>query len=226
MTSVFDELVEEYPAWWIDALGEHNHVGGLESTRWLLERAQLKPGAKMLDAGAFVGGAARRAALETGADVIAMDLGGDFLRAGRRMGGGDRVTWVTAASHNLPFRDSAFNSVWCMDAYIAPREFTRVAAPGARLCLCCEVPVDSRGGLEAFLEEWAELGWELAAHRQLSLEAAQAWRTAEADLVRHRPRYLQRYGERGYVMQLDILGDLVRSYELGEQGHGLFVFSR
>jgi ubiquinone/menaquinone biosynthesis C-methylase UbiE len=180
----------------------------------------------MLDAGAFVGGAARRAARETGADIIAMDLGEDFLRAGQRMEGGDRVAWVTGASHKLPFREGAFNSVWCMDAYIAPREFTRVAAPGATLCLCCEVPVDSRGGLEAFLEEWAELGWELAAHRQLSLEAAQAWRTAEADLVRHRPRYIQRYGERGYVMQLDILGDLVRSYELGEQGHGLFVFSR
>jgi SAM-dependent methyltransferase len=226
MTSVFDELVEEYPAWWIDALGEHNHIGGAETTRWLLERSRLTPGKRMLDAGSFVGGAAREAAMRAGADAIALDLGGDFLRAGRQMAGGECVNWIVGSSSKLPFADGSFDSVWSLDAYIAPREFTRVAARGATLCLCCEVPVDSRGGLEAFLEEWGELGWELAAHKPLSLDATQAWRTAEADLVRHRPRYLQRYGERGYLMQLDILGDLVRSYELGEQGHGLFVFSR
>jgi len=226
MTSVFDELVEEYPAWWIDALGEHNHIGGVETTRWLLQRSCLTTGRRMLDAGSFVGGAAREAALSVGAQAVAIDVGEDFLRAGQRMPGGELVSWVIGTAQKLPFATGTFDSVWSLDSYIAPREFTRVAAPGATLCLCCEVPVDSRGGLEAFLEEWGELGWELRAHKQMSLEATQAWRTAEADLVRHRPRYLQRYGERGYLMQLDILGDLVRSYELGEQGHGLFVLSR
>ena len=96
----------------------------------------------------------------------------------------------------------------------------------ATAAICTEVPVDGRGGHEAFVEEWEALGWELAAHRQLSGEATHAWRMAEAQLVRRRPYFRERYGERGYEMQLDMLADLVHLYERGEQGHGLFVFRR
>lgn len=226
MQTIFDELVAEYPVWWIDALGEHNHIGGAQATKWLLQRARLSPGARMLDAGAFVGAAARMAARETGARPVATDLNRDFLAAGRSMPGGALVEWVTAANERLPFRDRSFASVWCLDSALAPRELTRVAAAGATLCLCCEVPVDGRGGLEAFLEEWEALGWRLVAHKPLSLEATEAWRRAENLLVRNRPRYEERYGKRGYLYALDTLADLVRAYEYGERGHGLFVFEK
>lgn len=226
MQTIFDELVAEYPVWWIDALGEHNHIGGAQATKWLLQRARLSPGARMLDAGAFVGAAARMAARETGARPVATDLNRDFLAAGQSMPGGALVEWVTAANERLPFRDRSFASVWCLDSALAPRELTRVAAAGATLCLCCEVPVDGRGGLEAFLEEWEALGWRLVAHKPLSLEATEAWRRAENLLVRNRPRYEERYGKRGYLYALDTLADLVRAYEYGERGHGLFVFEK
>ena len=39
MAYTLEQLGERYGAWWIDALGEHNHIGGLDSTRWLLDRA-------------------------------------------------------------------------------------------------------------------------------------------------------------------------------------------
>lgn len=226
MTAALEQLTEEYAAWWIDFLGEHNHIGGEAATRWLLERAGLAPGKRMLDCGAFVGAAARMAAAETGCEAVALDLNADFLQAGRALESGSLVAWVTADSGRLPFRDSTFDSVWALDTYIGMRELSRVARPGATLCLCCEVPVDGRGGVEAFIEEWAEYGWELAGHKEMSTDATNTWRKAEADLVRQRPHYEQRYGTRPYLRQLDMLYAMVQSYERHEQGHGLFVFRR
>lgn len=226
VATVLEQLAEEYPAWWVDFLGEHNHVGGAEATRWLMERAGMAPGDRMLDAGAFVGAAARYAFTHGGATPMACDINADFLRAGREMEGGGGVAWVVASTHRLPFPDRAFASVWCLDSYLAPRELSRVAAMRATLCLCCETPVDSRGGLDAFIEEWEGFGWRMKAHRAMSLEATQTWRRAEADLVRRRQVYEPRYGKRGYLGQLDLLGNLVLSYERGEMGHGLFVFAR
>ena len=89
-----------------------------------------------------------------------------------------------------------------------------------------QAPVDSRGGAEAFQDEWAEYGWELTAHKPLSLEATNAWRRAEGELVWRRPHYEERYGKRSYLAQLDLLTHMVQTYERGEVGHGLYVFRR
>lgn len=225
--TAFDALVEEYPAWWIDFLGEHNHVGGVEATKWLLERSGLGPGKRMLDAGAFVGAAARMAIAQTGCSAFATDLGQDFLVAGREMPGGDAVHWVLGSTHRLPFADAVFDSTWCMDSYVAPCELSRVTKRAeVTLCLCAELPVDNRGGLESFIDEWAEFGWSLAGHKSLTLEAIQVWRNAEAVLVAKRTHYEARYGKRAYLAQLDQMAHLVQTYERGEAGHGLLVFSR
>ena len=220
-----ERLAESYPVWWVDLLGEHNHAGGIEATRWLLQRADLRPGTTMLDCGAFVGAAARLARRQ-GACPVALDAVADFLAAGREMEGGDGVSWVAGAAARLPFAGASFDSVWSLDAPAPARELTRVAAPGATLCLACEAPTDGRGGLEAFLDEWAAHGWALAAHRPFTLEALQTWRRVEADLVARRPYFEPRYGKRPYLAQLDAIGGLVRAYERGEQGHGLFVFRK
>src|SRR5512135_3612526 len=162
MTSVLEPLAADYAAWWIDFLGEFNHVGGEEASRWLLDRSRLQRGDVMLDAGAFVGSSARLAAERTGCVAVATDINPDFLVAGRDLRGGSQVRMVTASTNRLPFRDSVFASVWCLDSYIAPGELSRVAGSRSTLCLCCETPVDSRGGVEAFIDEWAEYGWHLA----------------------------------------------------------------
>lgn len=222
---VLESLAEEYPAWWIDLLGEQNHVGGIDATRWLYERSGLAPGRSMLDAGAFVGGAARFAAAE-GATAWATDVVPDFLAAGRQLEFGERVRWAAADSRRLPFRDATFDSVWCLDAPPYPREFTRVARPGATLCLCTEVPADGRGGFESLQDEWSGYGWTMTAHRPMTLEALQAWRAAEAQLASRRQHFEPRYSHQGYLHQLDLLAHLVQSYERGGMGHGLFVFRR
>ena len=226
MPTPLETLSEAYAAWWIDFLGEHNHVGGAEATRWLLDRSRLEAGERMLDCGAFVGAAARLAAERLGALAVACDVGADFLQAGRQLHGGDAVQWVTADTQRLPFRDGSFQSVWALDTYISIREMTRVAATRATICLCAESPTDSRGGGDSFIQEWEEYGWALAAHRQMNSEATQAWRAAEAEMVRSRHRVEDRYGTRNYLRQLDTVATLVQAYERGEQGHGLFVFAR
>jgi len=223
--TVLDDLSEEYPAWWVDLLGEHNHVGGIEATRWLLDRARLGPGRRMLDCGAFVGASARLAAAE-GADAVALDLVPDFLAAGRKMECGERVTWVAGDTRRLPFRDATFDSVWSLDSTLHLAEMTRVARPGATLCLCAEVPADGRGGFEAVIDEWAASGWDLTSHKSMTLEAVQAWREAEAKLASRRQYFEPRYGNRGYLAQLDLLADMVVMYERGGVGHGLFVFTK
>lgn len=226
MSDALSRLADEYAAWWIDLLGEHNHIGGPDATRWLSERSGLGPGKRMLDTGAFVGAAARMVA-KSGAQPFATDMNLDFLVAGRQLAHGGEVTWVAADSARLPFRDGFFDSVWAMDTYISVRELSRLAAPsGSTLCLCCEVPVDGRGGVEAFIEEWAEFGWHLAAHKEMSNDATVTWRNAEAEMVRRRPFFEPRYGTRPYLRQLDMLMTMVASYERHEQGHGLFVFRR
>jgi len=219
------ELGDRYGAWWIDALGEHNHVGGVESTSWLFERSGLTGGSRMLDCGAFVGAAARFTA-ERGVRAVAGDLNAKFLAAGRAMEHGSDVRWVECATERLPFANGTFDSVWALDTAMPPRELSRVAGPRATLCLCCESPEDSRGGATAFEDEWAEHGWRLAAHKPLGLEATNTWRLAEAELVWRRPYYEERYGKRGYLAQLDLLTTMVQAYERGEMGHGLYVFRR
>jgi hypothetical protein len=220
-----DELGDRYGAWWIDALGEHNHVGGIEATRWLFERSGLAPGMRMLDCGAFVGAAARFAASK-GIEAIAADMNSEFLATGRALESGAAVRWVECATERLPFATGTFDSVWALDTSMPPRELSRVTAATSTLCLCCEAPNDSRGGAEAFVDEWSEYGWTLSAHKPLGLEATNTWRKIEGDLVWRRHYYEERYGKRGYLAQLDLLTTLVQSYERGEMSHGLYVFKR
>jgi hypothetical protein len=66
----------------------------------------------------------------------------------------------------------------------------------------------------------------MVAHKQLSYEALHLWRQAEGQIVARRSYYEPRYGRRAYLAHLDMLSELVRSYERNEQGHGLFVFKR
>lgn len=219
-------LADDYAAWWIDFLGEHNHVGGEEATRWLLDRARLAAGDRMLDCGAFVGASARIAARRLGVRPVAVDLEADFLKAGRELPGGEAVAWLVANTQRLPFPDQAFQSVWSLDSYISVREMSRVAAARATICLCCETPDDSRGGLDSFLDEWREFGWEMSAHKTVTIDALQAWRHAEAELVAKRSRYEARYGKRPYLGQLDLMSHLVAGYERGGMGHSLLVFAR
>lgn len=226
MTPVFDELIADYPAWWIDALGEHNHVGGAASTKWLLDRSGLEQGQRMIDLGAFVGATARYAATRTGAAAVATDLSAEFLRAGASMPGGERVQWLAADTGRLPFADATFDSLWCLDSSVDAREMSRVAKPNATICLCSEIPAEPAGGIRVYAEWWQSSGWTVEEHRDITADAVQTWRKTEADLIRRRQHFMARYGDRGYREHLDMLADLIHTYDTRRQSHGLFILRR
>ena len=81
-------------------------------------------------------------------------------------------------------------------------------------------------GVNGVAAEYTPFGWSLFAHRLMNSDATQLWRKAEAEFVRRRTHFQPRYGQREYLSQLDMLNTMLRSYEIGEMGHGLFVFTR
>jgi SAM-dependent methyltransferase len=106
-----------------------------------LERALGRSiaGLDVLNAGCGTGGF-DEAAARAGARVWGMDLDADAVTIARGRAGGDRV--VRAAAEALPFRDGAFDLVYCYstiehvgDAGRALAEMARVLRPGGALYL-------------------------------------------------------------------------------------------
>lgn len=61
------------------------HVGGIESTRELAARMELRPGMRVLDVGCGIGGPARYFASEQGCQVSAIDLTEEFVSAAKAL---------------------------------------------------------------------------------------------------------------------------------------------
>jgi ubiquinone/menaquinone biosynthesis C-methylase UbiE len=139
----------------------------LEPARDLVAAMHLTPGARVLDAGAGTGVAARIAseAVAPGGLVVALDPALEMLRAGRRRGLGIAVCGL---AEHLPFRDGSFDAVMAsfvishVPSYEAAlAEMVRVLAPGGKLGVTAWGPAEDRyrehwrrvaetfGGLEA-----------------------------------------------------------------------------
>ena len=112
--------------------------------RWVVDRAELPPGGRLLDVGAGTGDIAVEAMGRTaGASVIAADFTLEMMEVGRRRPGGKGIRWCQADALRLPFRDASFDAVTSgylirnvTDARLAFREQLRVVKPGGRVvCL-------------------------------------------------------------------------------------------
>jgi len=117
-----------------------------------LERLDVRPGQRLLDAGC---GEGRHCfgALERGADVVGLDLDRDSLRlAGRalrrraaergRQGREQLGAMLQGDTFRLPFRDASFDRVICAEVMEhvhdyrgAARELARVTRPGGRMAV-------------------------------------------------------------------------------------------
>jgi SAM-dependent methyltransferase len=117
-----------------------------------LERLDVRPGQRLLDAGC---GEGRHCfgALERGADVVGLDLDRDSLRlAGRALGrraaqrgrqGAEQLgAMLQGDTFHLPFRDASFDRVICAEVMEhvhdyrgAARELARVTKPGGRIAV-------------------------------------------------------------------------------------------
>ena len=115
---------------------------GGQDIRWrkeVIQRAQLHPGAALLDLGAGTGDLAREALTQQPqAHITAADFTFEMMRAGRKTA--DTFGWSNADALALPFENEAFNAVVSgflmrnvVDNLRALQEQWRVLKPGGRI---------------------------------------------------------------------------------------------
>jgi len=109
--------------------------------KWL----DLSPGKSLLDVACGAGGPAVRIAATTGASVIGIDVHEQAIAAGNALAAERGLSKVAAfrvvdAAQRLPFPDSTFNAITCIDAinHLSDRprvitEWVRLLKPGGRL---------------------------------------------------------------------------------------------
>ena len=89
------------------------HIGGIAATRELIGQMGLKPGATLLDIGSGVGGPARFAANEAGADVTGIDLTQSYVdiatSLSKRTAMADKTHFVQGSALDMPFADASFD---------------------------------------------------------------------------------------------------------------------
>ena len=107
-----------------------------------LEALELSPTDRLLDVGCGTG-AASRAAAETGASVLGVDLSPEMVKEAKTLAGTrENLAFEVADVEHLPFPDGRFTAVLCSNAFHhypdpegAVAEMARVLAPGGRLAL-------------------------------------------------------------------------------------------
>lgn len=117
------------------------HIGGIAATRELLGQMGLRPGARLLDIGSGVGGPARFAANDAGADVTGIDLTQSYVdiatSLSKRTGMGDKTHFVQGSALDMPFADASFDAAMILhvgmnlpDKKKLMSEAARVLEPG------------------------------------------------------------------------------------------------
>ncbi|MBN9222110.1 MAG: class I SAM-dependent methyltransferase [Mesorhizobium sp.] len=117
------------------------HIGGIAATRELLDQIGLIPGLRLLDIGSGVGGPARFAANNSGADVTGIDLTQSYVdiatSLSKRTGLADRTHFVQGSALDMPFADSSFDAAMILhvgmnlpDKRKLMSEAARVLRPG------------------------------------------------------------------------------------------------
>lgn len=125
---------------------DHFHTRGREATLELARRAGIARGARVVDVGGGIGGAARLLAAEHGCRVTVLDLTTDYCRVGeeltRRTGLEALVGFREGDALAIPFEEGAFDVAWTQhssmnvaDKAALYREMRRVLRPGGLLAL-------------------------------------------------------------------------------------------
>lgn len=145
-------------------------MGGLKSTRELVELCQIDTGAYVLDVGCGVGATPSYLARRLGCRVVALDVSARMIARARerakRDGIEDRVEFRVADVQELPFEDGLFHAVICEsvmtfveDKQKALGECVRVTKPGGRVGLNEEIWIKMPPPPE--LVEFAERTWDI-----------------------------------------------------------------
>lgn len=127
-------------------LGDHFHPGGGELTSRLARALRVGTGDLVIDVASGPGTSAIQLALETGCDVVGVDLAAGNVAAGARRaekaGLSRSVRFLQGDAEALPLEDESADGLLCEcalctfpDKPSAVREVARVLRPGARLAL-------------------------------------------------------------------------------------------
>ncbi|MEI4273305.1 class I SAM-dependent methyltransferase [Klenkia sp. LSe6-5] len=113
--------------------------GSLGSLRWLADRLDLRPGARLVDSGSGVGGPAAWLAGDRQVQPVCVEPMVGAVHASRRLFG---LPTVLGAAQALPLADRTADGAWCLgvlcttdDKAGALAELHRVLVPGGRLGL-------------------------------------------------------------------------------------------
>jgi SAM-dependent methyltransferase len=124
---------------------ESMHIGGWQATEAVLALLGVTRGARTLDIGCGVGGAARTLAVQHGASVTGIELTPEFVTAAgdlSRRAGVEGVSFVQGSATGLPFEDESFDFATMLhvgmnvpDKRLLFREAARVLKPGGRFAV-------------------------------------------------------------------------------------------
>ena len=126
---------------WQAYMGTTKHMGGLETTKELIELCHIDEDTYVLDVGCGVGATLCYIAKKYGCNVVGIDLSARMIdqstERARGKGVEDRIELKVADAQNLPFEDALFDVVmsesvatFIRDKRRVISEYARVAKPG------------------------------------------------------------------------------------------------
>jgi cyclopropane fatty-acyl-phospholipid synthase-like methyltransferase len=183
VVAYYDQTWLDYQILWINRdnlafhYGYHDHTTSghgaalLRMNQVLADRAAIRPGERVLDAGCGIGGSSMWLAAHRGAEVVGITLSGRQVTRARRIAQArdmlGQATFEQADYTATPFPDGCFEVVWAIESVCHAadkaafyREAARLLRPGGRLVVAeflrTARPLEPT--IERMLHEWLD-GW-------------------------------------------------------------------